>query len=642
MIIVFDTETFKKYWCLVAYDMLTGEKTVISNDRDQLVSFYNTHKNYIWAAYNAGFDSTVVKSILKGYNPYDAAQFLIEEGGKPWNFDKSFNDIQLYTYDAMFTKGMSLKRLEAFMGESIVETEVDFSLDRELTQEEIDSTLYYCENDVLMLIKVMTLSKNEFFAKWGIIKQFNLPISDISKTNAQLAAVALGGVKKEFNDEWDLKFPEYDCKIEKYKDVVKWYFQPDNQWLRRMRPSKTQAGKFVEEKNSGLECEIAGCPCNASWGGFHGAKKSFFRKGTIVDCDVSSFYPRIMLEWDALSRATNNPKALEQVFNKRLELKAKGDTAGQLPLKRVINSVYGISGSDTSPLGDKHQAHKVCLTGQIMLIDLAEQIEGLCEIFNQNTDGIFFIINDLDNKEKIEKLCHDWEKRTRMSLEFDEYERIFQSQVNGYIACPKDLFDKKGRPAWKSKGEMVKLTSVLDNNLAVVSKAVNWFFVFGTEPLETIYESKNLIDFQNVFVRQGDYKYVYHNPTIEEVKLEGKKTKEKIVVDDGVLLTDKTFRVYPVTDKTGSLYKSKEYRKNAGRFAGAPDNLIIWNEKVNGLTVDAIPNLNFDWFIQEAWRRILIFYYSSDLIKPGFFEKVSEEKLEEMKDEVREKVRSML
>ena len=103
----------------------------------------------------------------------------------------------------MFDKTKSLKKLEAFMGESIVETEVDFSLDRELTEDEKASTRYYCENDVLMLAKVMSLTTNHFFAKWGLIKRFDLPISYISRTVGQIVAEALGGERTERYEEWD-------------------------------------------------------------------------------------------------------------------------------------------------------------------------------------------------------------------------------------------------------------------------------------------------------------------------------------------------------------------------------------------------------------------------------------------------------
>ena len=50
MILCCDTEVFKHHWLFLAYDMLTGQKTVIENDPSEMRRFYESHKNWIWAA----------------------------------------------------------------------------------------------------------------------------------------------------------------------------------------------------------------------------------------------------------------------------------------------------------------------------------------------------------------------------------------------------------------------------------------------------------------------------------------------------------------------------------------------------------------------------------------------------------------
>lgn len=650
MLLCCDTEVFKKHWLFLAYDMLTGQKTVIENNAEEMRRFYESHKNWFWCAYNASYDSAIIKAILLDLDPYDMSQFLIEKGGTAYQFDKRTFDLQLYTYDAMYDKMKSLKKLEAFMGESIVETEVDFSLDRELTEEEKASTRFYCENDVLMLAKVMSLTTNHFFAKWGLIKRFNLPLSFISRTNGQIVTEALRGERISYNDEWDLEFPKYDCKIKKYRELVQWYFQPENQWLRRMRPKKTKPNEMTEEKNDGLECVIGGCKSVISWGGFHGSRDGYITHGKIVDADVTSFYPSIMIKWGAISRSSKSPEVLPEVFEEQVHLKMIGDKFNREPLKVVVNTIYGLSGAESSELCDKKQAHTVCLTGQIMLIDLIEQLEDYVTFFNLNTDGVFFTY---DGKEetwgKIQEIMDDWQKRTKMGLESEKYNRMIQSNVNNYIACPEKLVNDKGYPNWKPKGAMSKLGSILDNNLSIVSKALNYFFVFGKEPTETIYECDDLIEFQNIYGRTADFKFCYHNPrftttlaTTVDKKGNVKDKTMKIICDDGELLSEKTFRVFAVTDNTGSLYKSKQYRIEAAKFTGAPDNLIIWNDSVKGVKTSALPTLDREWYVRETWRRILLYYFTSSVIKSGFFDKVSEEKLTEMKNEVREKVKESI
>ena len=56
MLLCCDTEVFKKHWLFLAYDMLTGQKTVIENNAEEMRRFYESHKNWIWCAYNATQD----------------------------------------------------------------------------------------------------------------------------------------------------------------------------------------------------------------------------------------------------------------------------------------------------------------------------------------------------------------------------------------------------------------------------------------------------------------------------------------------------------------------------------------------------------------------------------------------------------
>ena len=57
----------------------------------------------------------------------------------------------------------SLKLIEANMGDSIVESNVDFNIDRPLTDAERKETEFYCGNDVSATIKVYELREKGYF-----------------------------------------------------------------------------------------------------------------------------------------------------------------------------------------------------------------------------------------------------------------------------------------------------------------------------------------------------------------------------------------------------------------------------------------------------------------------------------------------
>ena len=115
------------------------------------------------------------------------------------------------------------------------------------------------------------------------------------------------------------------------------------------------------------------------------------------------------------------------------------------------------------PWGDPRQANNVCVHGQLLLLDLIEKLEPHCKIIQSNTDGILVKLNAKNDKEAdeqyslIDDIAYEWEQRTGLTLEFDEYRRVYQKDVNNYVIAPDgELYDKKGRPRWKSEGAYVK------------------------------------------------------------------------------------------------------------------------------------------------------------------------------------------
>ena len=106
-------------------------------------------------------------------------------------FDKSQNaKWPMDVYDVL-DKFYSLKQLEAFMGSSIMESSVDFRIDRKLNKEEIEESIEYCTHDVEQTIEVFNRRMDDFNATKSLIEIFELPTSFISKTHAQLSAMIL-------------------------------------------------------------------------------------------------------------------------------------------------------------------------------------------------------------------------------------------------------------------------------------------------------------------------------------------------------------------------------------------------------------------------------------------------------------------
>lgn len=575
MLLFWDLEVFRHDFLGVFVDALAQKETIIVNDSAKMKEFYESHKNYIWGGFNStSYDAWVLRAILGGYDPYQMSQWIIAKERKGWEFDRELARFPLYSYDVRWSQvAPGLKTLEAFMGDDIRETEVPFDIDRKLTEDELNRTIGYCRNDVNETIKVFCHKKTEFDAHFGLIKKFDLPLADISKTNSQLTAKILNCVKTDRNDEWNFKLEE-PCKlVKKYKNVVDWFESEESR-----NPDAT------------YETEVAGVKLQYAQGGVHGAKEHYFDKGLILHCDVGSFYPSLMIQWGLLSRNSQTPEKFKEIYDTRMALKKAGKKLEQLPYKIILNSTYGSAGFEFNPLFDPQSVHRVCFNGQVFLTLLLEMLEGIVTPFNVNTDGIFVKVDDESKLPLYYETCKKWEELTRMTLSHDKYTACYQANVNNYI-----MVLENGR--LERKGAVVKELDILDNDLKIVNDAIVQYFVNGIPPEKTIQDCHNMLDFQKVFKLSSKYKYAMQGCTFHKEK--GKNVWN----EDGTNLTDRTYRVFASLKPTGAVYKKKP-DKNPEKFANCPDNCFIFNESLQGKTTDEFPDLDKKWYIDLAWYRI--------------------------------------
>jgi len=76
-------------------------------------------------------------------------------------------------------------------------------------------------------------------------------------------------------------------------------------------------------------------------------------------------------------------------------------------------------------LYDPRQANRVCVYGQLLLLDLIERLEPHCQIIQSNTDGILIKLNRYEDFDLIDDVCYEWEQRTHLQLEFEEFRKVF-------------------------------------------------------------------------------------------------------------------------------------------------------------------------------------------------------------------------
>lgn len=571
--VFYDFEVFKHDWLVVVLDMASQETHVIVNDVEKLRELYEDHKNDIWAGFNSReYDQYILKSILLGFNPKEVNDFIILQGHRGWQYSDLFRKVQLYNYDVMQNIDRGLKVFEGFMGSSIKETSVPFDIDRKLTPSEIAETVKYCQHDVEQTVEVFIRRKADFDAQMGLIKMFSLPLSDISRTKAQISAKILGASRRTYDDEFDIDFPQ-TMRIERYKHVVDWYKDPENMRY-HIDPDNPKSRKVQ------LETTIAGVPHQFGWGGVHGALTKYVGSGYFINMDVESLYPSIMIEYNLLSRSCR-PEKFREIRDTRLRMKHEGNPM-QAPLKIVINGTYGASKDKNNPLYDPRQANRVCVYGQLLLLDLMERLEEAgALIIQSNTDGVLVKMPDNFSGgpdsffSKIDDVAYEWESRTRLKLEFDEYVKVFQKDVNNYV-----IVDAQGH--YKSKGAYVKGLSDLDYDLAIVNRALIEYMVHRVPVTKTIMGCGDLRDFQQVKKISSKYDYLWHN---------------------GEVLPERCVRVYASTNTRNTSLRMKHRDKTTlDKVANSPEHAAIFNGSVSSVGIPR--DLDKKWYISLAEKRL--------------------------------------
>ena len=565
-----------------------SDEVVIVNDRNKLIEFYNKHKNDIFVGYNSRqYDVGIFKGLLDSMNVGYVNDKLIKEGKKVFQVVKNAKKYQLYDYDAII-KDKSLKLLEAFMGDDIRETEVDFDIDRPLTDEEIEQTLFYNLHDVKELKKVLKYTWEDFEGQLDIIDLYNLPLENVSKTKVQLASKVLNVIDQHtMDDEFSIRLPETIQLSDKYKFIPEWYVNPKNWRYKEHLHSES------DQHNNQLICTVAGIPHVFAWGGCHGAddKQAIF-EGIILHADVESMYPTTDIEYDLLSRKFKNPDDFRQMRDFRLELKAQKNSKNK-SLKPMINGVYGGSKDRNGAMYDPLMANLTCIFGQLFILDVIDKIEPYCRLLQTNTDGIFVLCENEDMKNKVIETVNSVGERLRMKFEIEEYSKLIQKDVNNYIAVTKD-------GELECKGAMVKHNKPLDNNLPILNDAVRNYLAYGIPIEKTINECDELIKFQNVIKLSAKYKEVWLGNVIT--------TGDKVTSVNGELLKGKVHRTFASKRvEDGGIFKSKIEKgvKTYEKFANTPDHLFIDNSDIHDKDIPEY--LDKQFYINEAKKRVEMF-----------------------------------
>ena len=599
-VVIYDFEVFRHYWLLTILDAEHPEGLFVDTI-PALKAAFDERSEFIWAGYNCkNYDRFILGALYNGASKealYQLSQDLI--GGKRdkqhWRYILS--GMQNYDVAGFAMIGgkpkYSLKQLEAFMGHDIEESSIPWDYSEPFTREQKESTRRYCLHDVEETLEVLIRTIADFRAQADLIATFNLSGKAWGMTKAQLTADVLqcrettseiveeGGNFFEVERPLDFSGEEWSnfilpcVDIQKYTDILDFFMDADNY--------RENSYSYYCRKN-GCSPFIMGVEHELGLGGIHGALKRYHQSGGgMLHIDVTSYYPSMMIKWDLLTRRTQKPELFREIYNKRIELKRAGKKREQQPYKIILNSTFGISNDRYSKAYDPCRNHEVCINGQLMLVMLLERLEGHCKLIQSNTDGIIVSYAGFDRGKVIE-ICNQWEADTRMSLDYDEIEEIWQKDVNNYLM-------RYAGGSYEAKGAYVKFDSDLDRDLAIIRTAVRQGLIEGSSDAvrATIERCTDLGQFQKIFKLGGSYKYAY--------------------LGEQPIVNHRCFRLFAVTDGA-TLYKQKEAGGTKEKVANCPESAcLVYGDLSEPGLLDStgkpftLGRLDLDYYIERALRQ---------------------------------------
>lgn len=161
---------------------------------------------------------------------------------------------------------------------------------------------------------------------------------------------------------------------------------------------------------------------------------------------------------------------------------------------------------------------KIRINGQLFLLMLLERLISVgAKIVQSNTDGIFYLI-DNQRLTDVDRVCKEWESITKLTLEADYFEAMYQFAINDYIAVKAGYSKTKDPKLIKKKGlfiDEVKLGKGMQ--AIIIPEAICKCLVDNIPVEETIYNCKDINKFITYQKVSKEYSVEYAGKLIQHI-----------------------------------------------------------------------------------------------------------------------------
>lgn len=612
----FDFETYPDWWCVVVSDQedsyrSKAYKYAFTNDEEQLIKskmreytsdggdaallkyLEDTSTGVLTGYYSKRFDLVIQKCLSLHFTPrqvYIAAQIVTEKLYFPAEMNVTKLEIaRISQYvtgwqakwqgaeaaqDLADDSDKGLKDKEASYGMDIRETTVPFGK-MNLTEQEKADIMYYCKHDVYALhVHYVCVAKPYIDTKLGLAETYDLTEKTAyACTNAVLVGKVLGAERVHNTKITDPTIIIYEKPLNDY--IHKWVPEVALTHLLTSQKAKqaTMFGNKVFMADGGIHSTLI-LPTN-------GKNVAVYAEATeeygLYNIDLSGCHPSVMLYAGAMPRSIRRVARFEDTVQGRRKLKfvpkstwTPAEATFVRGSKLIHNTTYGAAGNDKLPLYDDYMRSKVCRVSQLVIIAVAMDLYNiaptLIKILQTNTDGILLYMPRRYLAEAQRRIAL-FEAATNFAFSLDEDDRVWQFNVNNYIAIDIDGNDKRKGKTFVTSIWQPGTNKVRPLGYHVLAKAQYAFYVKGINPIKFLLEHDNVRDFALSATKGNTYHSMVHVVNNKDEEL------------------GKVSRVIAVTNpKYGEVRKLKEGSRDL--VANCPPNAYIVNDNLDNYYIE--------------------------------------------------------
>lgn len=525
---IFDIEIYPNYFLLCVIDFNTKKRMSFvidekTNDLNKILSWID--KDYLRVGHNIlGFDNLLLSFLKKNNFSNKSNLYIVSELKRicdkiinkkredKWDDEIKelfkFKFLCIDTYAIMNTVDkVGLKQVSVNLKYHNVQ-ELPYSPDTHLEKEQKKSVEEYCYNDCEISCLLYEKKLPDLELRKDVTKRYKLNVMNcndtaiakkiLDKYYSESTGERIEDFKdlRSYNKAFLLKplLPKIEFKTKQFQDLYKWFGEQEitektdvilDDDVEKVKKAKIKYDVLF--KDLSIRFALGGVHSNDDPGKFKTDDKQ-----TIIDCDFSSYYPNLLLNYKIKPRHVDNAflDIVEKLTKERIKDKNEGRKKDADIKKIVINSIYGLLGSDFYWLKDTKALLKVTITGQLWLAKFCEELLlNNIQVISLNTDGILCIVKK--EKEAIYyNICKSISEKVNIDVEYTKYKEYIRRDVNNYLSI-----DEKNKV--KQKGKYFQTEVALNKGYyyPIVAKALNAYYVNNIPIESTVKQEKDIYSF---------------------------------------------------------------------------------------------------------------------------------------------------